>query len=275
MSVSIGHQGTRRAFGRGESSARLSIAVCILLIAAIVVPVVVYRSWYSVANGRFFHVKTVEVAGNNAVTEEQILFAAGLDVPRNALTLDEGEMERAVAGLPMVASADVDVDVRGRVLISVREAQPAAIAVAGDVFLVSAEGELLRPLRADDSLDLPTLVGLGTAASGYAEVDAEAVGDALEIYDAYGETLSSRFNPAREIHFDTGVGFRMILDDGTEVRIGFDRYQERVARFAEVERILAEGGLAAEYVATDVSRLDRVPVRLRGFSRTIEVEAGQ
>ncbi len=235
-----------------------SIAAGVLLIAgAALAPMGVYVGYHEVVNSRWFLVREVVVAGNQRVAQDDILRAAGLDRPRNVLTCDAERMAADIEALAWIRDAEVHVVRSGLVTIDVEETHHVATVMFDVPTLVDADGVAIRPWTEADGLDVPLLVGFdrdGDRVAPGAFRSALALVDALEAVGA----------PAPcELHHDRVNGFRALLDDGTEVRMGRDRFGERAARLMDVYGVLRAQGRSAEYVVLEGETLERVAVRLR------------
>lgn len=227
------------------------------LAGAALAPVGLYVGYHEVVNSRWFIVREVVVAGHERVSEEEILAAAGLDRPRNALTCDAEEMEASVEALPWIRAAEVRVTRGGLVSIEVDETVHVATAMLEEPVLIDAEGVAIRPWAPADGDELPLLVGFERRGDGLAPGPFRAGLQLLAAVDGVGAPA------VRELHYDRVNGFRALLEDGTEVRLGADRFDERAARLNDVYAVLRSQGRLADYVVLEGETLDRVAVRLR------------
>lgn len=235
-----------------------SIAAGALLLAgAALAPAGVYIGYHEVVNSRWFLVREVVVAGNERVAQDDILAAAGLDRPRNVLTCDAERMATDIEALAWIRDAEVHVARAGLVTIDVEETHYVATAMFDVPTLVDADGVAIRPWTEADGLDVPLLVGFDRDGERITPGSFRAALALMAALDAAGA-------PAlRELHHDRVNGYRALLDDGTEVRMGRDRFDERAARLMDVYAVLRAQERSAEYVVLEGETLERVAVRLR------------
>ena len=243
-----------------------------LVMSALSVPFILYAGLNALLTSRAFLVKSVVLEGNAQNTRGVILQAAGLDRPRNLLGCDAQAMERSVEMLPWISDAEVEISRSGIITIRVEEARLFAVATLGVPTLVDIEGLPIRELLPEDTLEAPLLVGFGTPTE-----DGRWVLDEVAFDDA--RTLLSLIVPlepslgwVREVHYSALIGFRMIFDTGLDVRLGRDRFEERVARLQETMAVLAREQREALSIVLGGTNLDRVVVRLADVAPAVAEE---
>jgi cell division septal protein FtsQ len=98
-----------------------------------------------------FHVRRVDVTGNQRMTAEEIVAAAGLQHPGSIFQVDPGQTERRLTSTTWVRAASVSAQLPDRVSIHVDEWQPAAVyrAAGGPLWYLSAEAVVLGRAGAD------------------------------------------------------------------------------------------------------------------------------
>jgi len=263
-----------RGFVRGVQYV-LSIAarwfrrtVPVVLAAALIValPVGAYLGVHGWLNSMRFAVQSVEITGLERVDSEEVRRVAGLDAPRNVLTVDVAEVAAHVRQIPWVKDVDVRVAPGGVVHIDVQEAHLAGVAVLVRPYLVDTDGVPIRPWVATDGPPSPLLVGLGSDVDGAAPPQ-DLFFEALHVAERYATSVTGSQIKLSELHYNAAHGFRLVLADRTEVRIGHDRLDERLSRLDDVMRAATRAGLGQvspyDVVHLDAPRLDRVTVRPR------------
>lgn len=107
-------------------------------------------------------VKTVTIAGQNELSEAEVLSAAGIG-PRNSLPfLDVASVRERLKKLPLVKEVAVTKYYPDRLLIEVEERQPSALwQTDGVVHVVAADGAAIDALRDQRFANLPLVVGDG------------------------------------------------------------------------------------------------------------------
>ena len=225
----------------------------------LLLPAALYASFYRIAHSHVFLVDEVEVVGDVQQSEASILEAAGLDRPRNVLSCRRAAMAASIEALPWVIAAEVAVDLRGAVRITVLETELHALAVLDVPTLVDADGTVIRAWQPDDGVVEPILVGLANGD----RLDSGRFREANEVLAALAalEPLA----PASELHFDPVHGYDVVLRDETRIELGRGRLDARLDRLEDVIVALEDEALEAQTIRFG-NNLARVAVTPRGRS---------
>jgi len=237
---------------------RTFVMPALALAAAIAAPIGVYVGFHHVVRSRVFLVDEVVVEGLVELDRDALLAAAALDRPRNVLTCRPARIEDAIADLPWVREVDARVSLEGRIHIEVREATAWGIVALDDLVLVDADGVRIRPWLPTDDPALPLVVGVGQGD----DVDPLAFADARRAVEAWTERFDADGTRLRELHRHPVHGYRVVREDGVEVRLGADQLDARLARVAEVDAVLREESQVATRILLEGDDLQRVNVRL-------------
>jgi cell division protein FtsQ len=219
-------------------------------------------------------VRTVAVHGNGleagSPRVDEILAYAAVQPGSPLFALDLDAVKNRVLEHPYVASATVRRVPPDGVEITVETRQPAAILAAGSLYLVDVNGQVMKTARNGDGLDMPVITGIAA--------DDVASGDALPTLHAAVDLLheharaGSPGGTASEVHLIPGVGFELVLEDGTRVRVGDDEPEVMKAKLARldavVRRLSLEGRRASFIYLDDERRPERAAVRLRPGTET-------
>lgn len=213
-----------------------------------------------------FAVAEIELEGHVRLTREEILEQAGLAVGANVFDRSPEEAEAALAGHPWIAEATVTRRLPGSYRVEVRERRAVALLALGDVFLVSEDGAVFKPVEEGDPIDLPVITGIERERfrrdrAFRTSIVLEAV--AL-LHDYRGAGLRER-EPIGELHVERDDGLSLYVGvDATYVRLGHGPFRAKLQRLRTVLDELAERGARARYVYLDNERRpDRVTVRVR------------
>jgi cell division septal protein FtsQ len=97
-----------------------------------------------------FHIRQIDVSGNQRMTAGQVVAAAGLQHPGSVFQVDPGATERRLMATTWVRAASVTAQLPDRVSIHVDEWQPAATyrAGGGRIWYLSDEAVVLGPAEA-------------------------------------------------------------------------------------------------------------------------------
>lgn len=143
------------------------------------------------------------------------------------------------------------------IAIEERAARALVRAEDGGLYLLDADGALMKRARPSDALDVPVLSLL----------DVKQTKRALSLLEA----LERRGLLARvsEVVEHVAVGFDVVFDDGALVRIGDTDFDSKLARYAAVVGQLRGSGSAVSFMWLDDARHpERVAVRLRPSTET-------
>lgn len=213
-----------------------------------------------------FEVTEIELEGHVRLTREEILEAGGLALGNNAFDRGPEEAESALLEHPWIAEAEVTRRLPGSYRVQVRERRAVALLALGDVYLVSEDGAVFKPVEEGDPVDLPVITGIERERfrrdRGYrTSILLEAVA-LLHDYRAAG--LRER-EPIGELHVERDDGLSLYVGpDATYVRLGRGPFRAKLQQLRTVLEELGRRGARAEYVYLDNERRpDRVTVRIR------------
>lgn len=248
--------------GRHVKAASGGAARGALIAVAALLPFLLISGIYRtlVASGTFL-VRDVVIEGNASVSDAAIRSMVGLDVPRPIWSCRGESMERALELSPWVADAQVHVGSDGVISMHVVEARPVLLAtVDGSVGLYDSRGVRLRPMQVGDLAEYPLVAGL-TAVDERGGVDVRRVEDAERVLSAM---TTSGLDDRRivEMHHHDAYGWVLVLDNGAEVRLGDDRYSERLDRVREVLEGASRQGRSVAAIHADVANLRHISVEL-------------
>jgi cell division protein FtsQ len=201
-----------------------------------------------VANLVGFRVETVTIRGQQDLTDDRILAAAGVTPTTSLLFLDAEEARERLQKLPLVKSATVLKLYPDTLAISIEERRPYALwQKDGVVFVVAADGTALDELKDGRNANLPFVVGEGAATR---------VSEIVELLDA---------NPAVKARVRASVlvaqrRWNLTLDNGVVVRLPESDASAALVALAGLQE---EGGVIDRDVLTiDMRLADRVAFRL-------------
>lgn len=218
--------------------------VAVALIGAVVVTVVRYTP--------LFEVSRVSVAGNDQVSDDDVLAVAGVPEGTPLVTLPVEAIEQRVETLDAVASATVSRQWPDAVRIQVEERRAVGYVELGDaVGLVGSDGTVYRQ---DDEAPrgVPELVGVAAAVGESVTTDTEA--GAAAVFAVAGALPTELQRHVAHIEADQPRRVRLVLDDGVVVTWGSAGSSEQKS---SVVALLREGrGWGRDFTRVDVSAPD-------------------
>ncbi len=214
-----------------------------------------------------FQVKQIDIAALPHVRREELVALAGVGLGDKLLSIDTDAVAARLTTHAWVAAARVKRYLPSVLHVDLVERRAAAVASLGGLYLVDENGRPFKLARMDEAEGLPVLTGI--VRESYAklpEAAAAAFREALAVVDDY------RARPGRpalsEVSIDPRFGFSLILlDGGTEIRLGRSEYSKKLARFDQILEAVEEehlGGLSAVRVVNLDLGGRQVPVLLRG-----------
>jgi cell division septal protein FtsQ len=230
-----------------------------------------YRAVAVVAGLDVFHVQHIAVRGNHRLSDGEVLALVEGLRGRSILAVDLEEWRRALLSSAWVADASLRRTLPATVEVAILERAPLGIGrINGALYLVDERGAVIDeygPGYAD--LDLPIIDGLsghaGTAeASGATEAALDEGSDlhrallARRLLDAL--RARNMAGPVSQIDVTDSRNAVVLLEgDPTLIRLGNERFAERLQSYYELSPALRERVPAIDYV--DLRFDERVYVR--------------
>jgi cell division protein FtsQ len=243
-----------------------------VLAVAVGVPFAAHRTYVYCVSSPYFALEHIEIQGTRRAEVAEVARAAHLSPGINIFDVDEQVAAQLAATHPWVREARVERTLPDRVTLTLVEHEPAAVILDGGEWVVTdAQGAPIKALDEKDPVDellgtLPLVTGIARDALAAGDVGARAdFEDAFGAMRAYYDLGLGDLSQISEVHVEGAVGVTLVLvQDGTQVRLGRGQWRERMRRFQVVYEGLREQGLALDYVLVDQEQeLDRVAARPR------------
>jgi cell division protein FtsQ len=243
-------------------AARAARRAAKVLAFALPVPLLAAGSWWAygkLVDSAYFNIAGISVTGEENLREEDVIRLSGLKEGENLFSFSK---DRVISGLkanPWIESASIDRKLPDKVVIEVKERQPAVLVKTDALYLMDARGIIFKRYSTEDEgLDLPVVTGFVPERLGEREKELE--GRLLELISLL--TGRSGFNIAgvSEINVDPAHGLSIFtLEEGVRLDIGLDGFEEKLLSF---ERILGtRGGVLRGIEAFDLNNHREVVVR--------------
>ncbi|WP_146618106.1 cell division protein FtsQ/DivIB [Lujinxingia litoralis] len=236
-----------------------------VLLVGLGLPYLVLQGYTHTMTSEYFQVNYLDVEGLEYLEERVLLEAAERIAGENILNIDPRRLESTMRGLPFVRSVTVERRLPDRLRIAIEEHRPAAIIVDEGLWLADESGEVFLAMDSAQALkglwNLPLVTGV-TRGELASESGRERLLEALSVWDLYHAMGMEKQQRLSELHLDAGLGLSFVTEEtGTEIRLGWGRWEERLHRLNVVQRSLIRRGMDAEYVLVDQERdLNRVTV---------------
>jgi cell division protein FtsQ len=206
-----------------------------------------------------FRITEIVITGNAHLTEGELKSMAGLSDDSNLLRLRGGRICSKLSESPWVRSASVRKEFPGRLLIHINEAEPFALLdMKGKLFIIDDKGTMLEELK---DITIPFLPVISSNPYKEKEAFQEAISLAKTIKSS---ALLSR---KEQIEIISHKPQEMSLNiDGVLVKIGTGEYEEKLARFSDIEQEVENRKIPVDYI--DLRFANRVLVSpLKGVAR--------
>jgi len=259
----------------GRWAGRVVPYLVIALFAASVPPLLVY-GYRFVTNAEEFAAKRVVVSGNDRLSPEQVLAVAGVNHGPNVLTLNLRDLSQRLSEHPWIESAAVSRELPDRLMVEIKERQPAAVVAMGARYLVDAKGEIFKRVDSNEIYDLPTITGLARedldsgATAERRDLAQRMVKGALSLLDTWRRSDPNGALPVSEVHPDPLFGYTLTLrggdgpSAGAVIHLGRGEIALKVSKLAVVVADANRRGQSIAVVRLDNQRdPGRVAVRFR------------
>ena len=206
-------------------------------------------------------VERIEVTNLQRLQQEEVLAMSGVNPGEDMFGLNLRRIGVQLEKNPWIKTVRVKRYFPHTLAIEVTEREPVAIVNLGYLYYLDRDGELFKPLAAGDRLDYPILTGLGEDDAGKDQKRfREALKGAMEIIALLRASSSFTLADVSEIHIEPGFGFTLITTQGgVPVRLGSERFVEKLARLARIYKELQAQMPAPSYIDLDYN--DRIIVK--------------
>lgn len=214
-----------------------------------------------------FAIRTVMVEGEQRRSAQDVASAGGIEVGKNIFALDPALAGAAIAADPWIERATVTRRLPSTIHVSVVEREARAlVAIGGDLYLATRDGEFFKRHGGEDPADLPVVTGITAeqVARDRAGV-VIAVRRALDVLEDLDRAGVSRRYPTQELHIEKdGTLVFTIGKEGISLHLGRPPYREKIAQASQVLSEIARRKANASVIFLDnEAHPERVVVRMR------------
>lgn len=188
-----------------------------------------------------FKMKTVELAGNEHLTDDELKNICGLRGDESLLTMSSRKVYEKLKESPWIQTASVRKEYPSKLLISIRETEPFALLdLKGKMFIVDDRGRMLEELKDNSVPFLPVIMS-----DPYNEKEAfrEAVNLAKVIKNM--GVLHKKQRIEIIAHQPNEVAANL---DGVYVKIGAGEHEDKLTRFSEIEEEISKRHIPVAYI---------------------------
>lgn len=220
-----------------------------------------HRLYTHLREDAVFALKEVEIRGCKRLSEAQLLGLLRVGEPYDLLTVELREISKRLEGHPWIEEVKVEKVFPHKISVQIVERKPIAILQMEDPYYIDPKGVIFAPVGERDGFDYPFITGLGRRAlEEEPEASKRLIAKALELLSALRQKRALPLEEASEIHVEKTYGLQYFTkDEGIEVRMGWDRYGEKLKRLSVIWSDLRKKGIKA--VSIDCSDLQRIVVK--------------
>lgn len=180
------------------------------------------------ATSERFAIADVRVDGARRAAVADILALAAIPEGANVFRFDAASTEESVQSHPWVKSARVRRELPRAVRIEVSEHVPRALVSLGELYLVDADGAIIKAYEPGDPWSFPVVTGLSRPV---VERDASTLAPALDVIEAWSQRSLPELSEVR-VHGIAGLAVRTI--DGRLVRLGAAPVGAKLQRLEQI-----------------------------------------
>jgi len=209
----------------------------------------------------YFCVKEVEIKGCQKIPQEYLLGLAQIEGMPNLFTIALGEISKRLESHPWIEEVTVRKVFPNKISIQVEERKPVAILQLEDPYYIDNKGVIFAPVGDCDGYNYPFLTGLTRQTlEREPEQSQRLVMKALELLGNLTQKKGSLLEEVSEIHMEKVFGIECFTkNEGIEVRMGWDRFGEKLRRLSVIWSDLRKKGMMP--VSIDCSDLKRMVVK--------------
>jgi len=229
----VGRVRRRRPVRRLPWRRVLTTAAAVATAAAVIV-----GAGYWVLTTERFAVVAVEVRGASRVPPQRILEASGIHRGQNLWRIDPERVRARLEEMPEIRRADVIRELPNRVAIVVEERRPFTLVHAARLHWLDEDGRVLGDESRAVNTEVPVISGLSEEELMTMRTSpGPRARQAIALIRALLRTGSTLASEISEIDMSRAEGPVLYTQDGVEVRLGTEEWDERLAR---LEGVLAQ-----------------------------------
>lgn len=222
---------------KGHQTFLFRVFTVTLVLVALAGVIFLFLSLYVFLKGApFLRLKQVKIEGNDRVSKNEILAIADLEGEHNILSLDIKALNRRLGQHPWIEKSTTKRVFPDGIHIVVQERKPMAIIHLGKFYYVDENGVIFDQARNREKAAYPILTGIKRENLEKGDRKAHLLLErALHLLKMTREARILPYRSISQIHLDRALGLLVYtVDRGTEVRMGFEDFEEKLRRFSKI-----------------------------------------
>lgn len=172
--------------------------------------------------------EVVAVPKPTHLSEGELVKLVGVEKGAHLLTVSLSRVRRNLLKDPWIEEVTLARVYPGRLMVSLREQVPVALARTDGLYLVNRGGELFKRVEAGDPKNLPVITGLKGA-------DRERILSLIPIVDRFQDNEAIRPLGLSEIHWDEKKGVTLYtMRPVIKVVLGTEQWESRLKKLGEI-----------------------------------------
>lgn len=233
----------------------------------------------------YFRAESLIVAGNNRLSEKQVIKQAQINKRVNVLSVNLSMTRKRLLRHPWIAEAEVARKLPNEIDIRIKEHKPLAILDVGRKFIINIHGEIFKEKSESDPENLPIISGLEFSdlnipgesylscpkarAGGHAHsTPFDAVMTVLQLGQEAESILPNRL--IIRIRVDREMGLTIYMPDYEmpdyesgrvkAIKLGYNDYPDKYDRLKNVLFYLNKKSCFSDFDSIDLNNLNRIVV---------------
>jgi len=240
------------AFMVALSHVRQLTRLALAMVLIVCLPLGIYQGYHALMRSEYFKVSAIRLDGNERVTRSEVLEFTGLNEPTSIFSIDTEMIRQMLIDTPWIIDAEVIRDLPRTVRITVVARQPPGWVFWNEPLRVDHDGVVIEA-GTPHEVDGPLITGIEPfPADQDGGASAGRIREALTVINHYQALGLNRFDQLAQIHVDDLLGvFLLTANHGMEVRLGHNRYAERLQRLQDVLITIDGENLRGRYILLD------------------------
>lgn len=214
-----------------------------------------------------FSIERVDVEGAQRLGRAELLRLMGTERGANLFALDLNEAARALLENPWIEQAEVSRKLPRTLHIQLQERQARAIAAIDEaLYLITPDGQPIKPLEQSDPVDLPVISGLTRDDLAIDRPGArERLIQAIGVLDDYERLSLARAFEPQAVHLGPDGHVELVVGvSAVTLQLGKQDFRQKLLMAARVlGRVQARGQIPEVIFLDNEAHPERVVVRLR------------
>lgn len=214
-----------------------------------------------------FAIERVEVEGARRYSDAELLARAGIAADANIFSVDLEAAELKLASDPWIETARIARRLPRTLIFSVTELSAAALAsIDGQLYLITRDGQPIKPLAAGDSSDHPVITGIAAEQLGQDRALAqERLALGVSLVEHYSRIGVSKAFPPQGVHLESDGRVSMTVGvPAITLQLGRNSFRQKLLMAGRIVGTLRAKGETPGLVFLDnEAHPERVVVRMR------------